>query len=77
MSKIVQILTSNDTAEHVEALSFLRNSTAGTGLMHESINVNNATDFTRPWFAWVNGLFGEAIRKLEAENSTALTMSYD
>lgn len=45
--------------------------------MHESINVNNATDFTRPWFAWVNGLFGEAIRKLEAENSTALTMSYD
>lgn len=58
MSRIMQILTTTDAAEQREALDFLRKTTTGTGLIHESINVNNATDFTRPWFGWANGLFG-------------------
>lgn len=63
-SLIMCILTTDDTDEIVHSLEILRSTTAGTGLIHESFNVNNATDFTRPWFAWVNGLFGEAILKV-------------
>ena len=76
MSPIMQILTSSDADEQSIALSQLRNTTAGTGLMHESINVNNATDFTRSWFGWVNGLFGEALRHIEQTNPNVLEMDF-
>ena len=39
----------------------LRDTTAGTGFMHESFHKDDATQFTRPWFAWANTLFGELI----------------
>lgn len=42
-------------------------SSAGTGFLHESFHKDNATVFTRPWFAWVNGLFGELIIRLADE----------
>jgi len=32
--------------------------------MHESFNKDDASNFTRPWFAWQNTLFGELILKL-------------
>ncbi|EPQ26552.1 uncharacterized protein PFL1_05874 [Pseudozyma flocculosa PF-1] len=76
MSRIMQILTTSDADEQRDALSLLRNTTAGTGLLHESINVSNATDFTRPWFAWVNGLFGEAVRHVEQTNPDLLGMDF-
>ena len=37
---------------------------AGMGFIHESFNKDDATNFTRPWFAWQNTLFGELILKL-------------
>ncbi|KAI8145693.1 meiotically up-regulated gene 157 protein [Fennellomyces sp. T-0311] len=69
MSQIVRILSSSDDDEIVEALDIIVRSTDGTGLVHESVNVfdNDGMKYTRPWFAWVNGLFGQAILKLAKE----------
>ena len=36
---------------------------AGTGFCHESLDPSDPANFTRPWFAWVNGLFGELVCK--------------
>ncbi|KAK0530946.1 hypothetical protein OC834_003128 [Tilletia horrida] len=73
MSRLMEGLTSNDSRVHYDVLAFLRNTTAGTGLMHESINARtNASDFTRPWFGWANGLVGELIRHIDDVNGTFL-----
>ena len=64
MSIVMRALTSDDDDEISACLEAIVASSAGTGLLHESFNMNNATDFTRPWFAWVNGLFGELVLTL-------------
>jgi hypothetical protein len=32
--------------------------------MHESFQKDDANQFSRPWFAWANTLFGELIVRL-------------
>lgn len=34
---------------------------AGTYFMHESFNKDDASDFTRTWFAWANSLFAQML----------------
>ncbi|KAJ9365402.1 hypothetical protein C8Q69DRAFT_299134 [Paecilomyces variotii] len=65
MSLLVQALTSNSDDEIVASINLVRNSSL-LGLVHESINVNNITDYTRPWFAWANSLFAQTILKIAA-----------
>eukprot|EP01116_Phalansterium_solitarium_P024239 TRINITY_DN8826_c0_g1_i1.p1 TRINITY_DN8826_c0_g1~~TRINITY_DN8826_c0_g1_i1.p1 ORF type:complete len:500 (+),score=177.47 TRINITY_DN8826_c0_g1_i1:106-1605(+) len=67
MSIIMRALTSTSDAEIAACLDTLKSTTAGTGFMHESFNKNDATSFTRPWFAWANTLFGELIITLAKE----------
>ena len=69
MSIIMQALTSTDEQEIRQCLGFLQNSHAGTGFMHETFHKDNAEEFTRPWFAWANTLFGELILKVSSEYS--------
>jgi meiotically up-regulated gene 157 (Mug157) protein len=64
MGIIIRALTTNDKAEIIRCLKWLKASQAGTGFMHESFNKDNAADFTRKWFAWANTLFGELLIKI-------------
>jgi uncharacterized protein len=71
MSIMVRALTSESDADIRECLIWLKRSHAGTGFMHEAFDQDDASHFTRPWFAWANGLFGELIIDL-SERKPAL-----
>jgi uncharacterized protein len=55
----MQGLTAISREEQDEVLDLLVGTTAGTNYMHESFDADDATQFTRPWFAWANSLFSE------------------
>lgn len=61
MSIIVHARNSDDDATILQCLRWLKATHAGTGFMHESFHKDDPTNFTRKWFAWTNGLFGELI----------------
>jgi len=63
---IMQALTSANKEEIDFCLNILKNSHAGTYLMHESFSKNNPNVFTRHHFAWANSLFAELIMKFFA-----------
>ena len=64
MSQTIYALTSNSDDEIRKAVQMLKTSTAGTGFIHESYFKDDPKQFTRPWFAWANTLFGELIAHL-------------
>ena len=61
MSLIIRGLSSDDPATIRACLKTLRDTDAGTGFMHETFDQDDPAQFTRSWFAWANGLFGELI----------------
>ncbi|ERT00823.1 hypothetical protein HMPREF1624_02056 [Sporothrix schenckii ATCC 58251] len=63
MSLLIQAQTSDDDAEIQECLNMVLKS-APLGLIHESVDVNYITSYTRSWFAWANGVFAETILDL-------------
>lgn len=66
MSLLVQAMTTDSDAEITESINLVRNSSL-LGLVHESINVNDIKQYTRPWFAWANSVFSQTILKIAAE----------
>lgn len=64
MSIMMKAFTSTNDEEIKQCIEMLMKTDAGTGFMHESFNKDDATKFTRAWFAWQNTLFGELIIKL-------------
>jgi meiotically up-regulated gene 157 (Mug157) protein len=73
MSIMYRAFTSTDDAEIRQCLRWLRDTTAGTGFMHESFNKDNPSKFTRSWFAWANTLFGELMLTLADQKPALLT----
>lgn len=72
MSIILRAITSVDDKEIAACIETLRTTHAGTGFMHESIHKDDASKFTRKWFAWANTLYGEMIWKVYRERKSLL-----
>ncbi|KAF1969660.1 hypothetical protein BU23DRAFT_601435 [Bimuria novae-zelandiae CBS 107.79] len=63
MSVLVQAMTSESDDEIMMCLGSVKN-VSRNGLIHESINVNIGSDYTRSWFAWANSVFAQTILDL-------------
>ncbi|KAJ2028187.1 hypothetical protein IWW57_002281 [Coemansia sp. S610] len=63
MSVAMQAMTSADQQEIADSVHMLAASTSDLGLMHESVDIDSANghSYTRPWFAWCNGVVSELI----------------
>ena len=72
MSIIMRAMTSRDDHETLACLRMLRALAGEDGLMHESVDPDDAGQFSRPWFAWANSLFGELILHLAATRPALL-----
>ena len=72
MSILMKAFTARDDDEIRACLIQLLSTDAGTGFMHESFHKDDASDFTRSWFAWANTLFGELIFKLVQDGKLEL-----
>jgi len=76
MSIITHAMNSDDDAVIRQCLAWLKTTHGGTGFMHESFNKDDPVKFTRSWFAWANGLFGELILDLERRKPALLAARY-
>lgn len=72
MSIMMRAFTSQDDNEIKACVQMLMDTDAGTGVIHESFHKDDANNYTRPWFAWQNTLFGELISKLVSEGKVDL-----
>jgi len=57
----VEGLTCGSKERREEILTTLRNTDAGTSMMHEGFDVDDPTRFTREWFSWANAMFCELV----------------
>ena len=67
LSIIMRGLTSGDVKEIKYCIETLTKTHGNTGFMHESFHKDDATKFSRPWFAWANTIFGEFLWKTYKE----------
>ena len=75
MSIMMRAFTATDDDEIRDCLQMLVHTDAGTGFIHESFHKDDASKYSRPWFAWQNTLFGELILKLLADGKQELLNS--
>ena len=75
MSIMMKCFTAQSDDEIRYCMRLLLSTDAGTGFMHESFHKDNPEQFTRPWFAWQNTLFGELVLKLIADGKAELLNS--
>ncbi|OAQ96798.1 hypothetical protein LLEC1_06971, partial [Akanthomyces lecanii] len=76
MSQVSAIFGTDDDDEITARLALIMENTSGLGLIHESIHIYNASDYTRPWFAWANSYFAEMVLDL-AERKPSLIFEKD
>lgn len=76
MSLIVGIMTTDDDDEIRDMLYQILSSTDGLGLIHESVNVHTQRMWTRSWFSWANGLFGQMMLDLKERKPHVLRTNF-
>ena len=78
LASIVRGMTSLDaTGEEVwEQLGAVLGSTGGLGLVHEGMNTWDGGDWSRHWFSWANGMFGQLVLEVERKWPFLLDMSF-
>ncbi|KAI1431241.1 glycoside hydrolase family 125 protein [Xylaria sp. CBS 124048] len=76
MAAIMRVMTTDDDDEITEAVREVLSSTDRLGLIHESINSFNQTQWTRQWFGWANAVFGQMILDLSDRKPHLLKQSY-
>ena len=72
MGIILRAMTSPKDKEIVWCIKQLMNTHNNSGFMHETFHKDDASKFSRSWFAWANTLFGELIVKLHNEKPKLL-----
>lgn len=75
MSIIMRAMTSDDDGVILSCLNTLKATHAGTGFVHEAFSVDDAQRYTRGWFAWVNGMFGELMVDLVRRRPALMAVS--
>ena len=61
ISLAMQGLVTSDREEKMRRINEMLRNDGGTGYMHESINCNDSSDYTRPWFSWANAMYCELV----------------
>ncbi len=72
MAQVSYAITSDSDVEISEMLVMLKSAAMATGFIHESYNKDDSTNFTRPWFAWMNSYFGELVAGLADKKPSLL-----
>lgn len=75
MSIIMHAMNSDNDAVIRHCLMMLKGTDAGTGFMHEAFQADEPLRYTRSWFAWANGLFGEMIVDLVRRKPAIMAQS--
>lgn len=65
LSVAMQGITSNDKAEVKKCFEMLIKSTNGEHLMHEGVDADDVSKYSRPWFAWANSMFAYFVLEKE------------
>ena len=67
----IQGLTAVDPEESARCLMQIESTDAGTGRVHESVNVDNPAKFTREWFSWADLTYVHLVLKVNGLSSKA------
>jgi meiotically up-regulated gene 157 (Mug157) protein len=67
----IQGLTTSDLEESARCLMLIETTDAGTGRVHESINVDDPAKFTREWFSWADLTYVHLVLKVNGLSAKA------
>lgn len=70
MAMMIDALTSEDLKIKKRILQQLISTETGDGLMHESFNIDDPNQYTRPWFSWANSLFVELVFDIQTTQNS-------